>query len=294
MSINRICVFFSLMLLLTAGAHRVAAEDKPAKTFAYVGPQYVMTAELGTPRSFVVNFINMSEYVVVIQASEFIYRGASGRYYIGQVFEDEHKDNRGETFKYRGSVLLSGHSVAGYSLFGAFREVDQIEELSIRIGAKRFYFQPVEKVAFEQLAIKIEQVDLKNPSGRAALQEANIEEMGTVKSTDGTSEWDRDWQGLLTPEGANPPKIIQRTDVEPTDDSKKSRVYGKVRLSAVINKNGGIQDLKIEKGLGKGLDERAKEAVQNSWQFLPATRNGEVLESAIRFEVDFPPPAEKK
>ncbi len=67
-----------------------------------------------------------------------------------------------------------------------------------------------------------------------------------------------------------------------------------MRLAATINKNGGIQDLKVDKGLGKGLDERAMEAVKNSWQFLPATRNGEVLESAIRFDVDFPPPAEKK
>jgi TonB family protein len=294
MSMNQIRGFCLVVLLVLGGARITPAQDKSPKTWAYVGPQYIMTAELATPRSFVVNFINTSDYVIVIQASEFIYRGASGRNYIGQVFEDEHKDNRGETFKYRGSVLLSGHSVAGYTLFGAFHEVDQIEELSLRIGAKRFYMQPVEKGAFEQLAIKIEQVDLKNQSGRTALQEANIEEFGTVKSTDGTSEWDRDWQNLLTPEGINPPKIIQRTEVEATDDAKKNRVFGKVRLSAVINKNGGLQDLKVEKGLGKGLDERAKEAVKNSWQFLPATRNGEVLESAIRFDVDFQPPADKK
>ena len=155
-------------LLIAAAVLPAAPADGGPTTFAYVGPQYVMTAELATPRSFVVNFINLSDYVVVIQSSEFIYRGASGRFYIGQVFEDEHKDNRGEAFKYRASVLLNGHSVAGFTLFGAFREIDQIEELSIRIGAKRFYLQPVEKSAFEQLAAKIEQVDLKNPNGRGA------------------------------------------------------------------------------------------------------------------------------
>jgi protein TonB len=82
--------------------------------------------------------------------------------------------------------------------------------------------------------------------------------------------------------------------VQPTEEAKKSRTYGKVRLSATINKNGGIQDLKVEKGLGRGLDERAMEAVKNSWAFLPATRNGEVLESTVRIEVDFPPPDAKK
>ncbi len=290
--LNRGC-FFLWMLLLAAVARGGSAEKGP-KAFAYVGPQYIMTAELATPRSFVVNFLNLSDFVVVVQCSEFIYRGGAGRYYIGQVFEDEYKDNRGETFKYRASVLLKGHSVAGLTLFGAFREVDQIEELSIRVGSKRFYFQPMERGDFDQLAAKVQQLELNSQSGRAALQEANIEEAGTVKSTDGTSDWDKDWQNLLTPEGVNPPKIVQRTDIEPTEDAQKSRTYGKVRLSATINKNGGLQDLKVDKGLGRGLDERAKESVKNSWQFLPATRNGEVLESAIRFDVDFPPPAEKK
>jgi hypothetical protein len=54
---------------------------------------------------------------------------------------------------------------------------------------------------------------------------------------------------------------------------------------------GGIQDLKVVKGLGHGLDERALEGVKNSWIFLPATKNGEVLDSAFSIEVDFPAPA---
>jgi TonB family protein len=269
-------------------------DEKGPTSFAYVGPQYVMTAELASPRSFVLNFINLSDFVIVVQPNEFIYRGASGRFYIGQVFDQEHKDNRGETFKYSASFLLSGHSATGLTVLGAFRETDRIEEMSIRIGAKRFYFQPMEKSDFEQLAAKIETIELRSTSGRAALQESNITEVGTVKTTDGTSEWDRDWQNLILPEGINPPKIIERPEVQPTEEAKKSRTYGKVRLSATINKNGGIQDLKVEKGLGRGLDERAMEAVKNSWAFLPATRNGEVLESTVRIEVDFPPPDAKK
>jgi TonB family protein len=282
------------LLLTGLPALSASGQDKGPTSFAYVGPQYVMTAELASPRSFVLNFINLSDFVIVVQPNEFIFKGASERFYIGQVFDQEHKDNRGEAFKYTASILLAGHSATGITVLGAFRETDRIEEMSIRIGAKRFYFQPMEKVDFEQLAAKIEQIELKSPSGRAALQEANITELGTVKTTDGTSEWDRDWQNLISPDGINPPKIIERPEVLPTEEAKKSRTYGKVRLSATINKNGGIQDLKVEKGLGRGLDERAMEAIKNSWAFLPATRNGEVLESTVRIEVDFPPPDTKK
>jgi TonB family protein len=258
------------------------------KAFAYVGKNYAITAEAGGTHSFVLNFINLSDFVIVVQPNEFIYKGVSGRFYIGQVFEQAMKDTRGEAQKYSASFLLKGHSFAGLTMAGAFHEQDQIEELSVRIGAKRFYLQPMEKGAFEQLAAKIGDLDLGNASTDTALASAGIVEMGTMKSTDGTSEWDRDWQGLITPDGVNPPKTIERPDIEPTIDAKKSRTYGKVKLSAFINKSGGIQDLKVIKGLGHGLDQRAMEGVKNSWLFLPATRNGEVLETTIVFEVDFP------
>jgi TonB family protein len=269
---------------------RLQAEASP-KTFAFVNSYYVITAEVASEHSFVLNFINLSDFVIVVQPNEFIYRGASGRFYIGQVYEQEHKDRRGETQKYTASVLLKGHSFTGLTIVGAFHEQDQIEEMSVRIGAKRFYLQPLEKALFEQLASKIGDLDLKSSDGAAALEEANIAEMGTVKSTDGTSEWDHDWQGLITPEGVNPPKVIERPDISPTEEARKSRTYGKIKLSGLVNKSGGIQDLKVVKGLGHGLDEKALNVVKSSWVFLPATRNGEVLDSVIGFEVEFPPPA---
>ncbi len=260
------------------------------RMWAYVGAQYIITAEVAGPRSFIVNFINLSDFVIVVQPNEFIYRAASGRFFIGQVFEQESKDNRGEVFRYSASVLLKGRSYTGLTILGAFREQDQIEELGVRIGAKRYYLDPLGKTEFDQLAVKVGELDLDNPRPRAALQEANILDRGSVRSTDGTSDWDKDWQGLLQPDGLNLPKLIERPPVQPTDEARRTNTYGKVRLSALINKNGGIEDLRVEKGLGRGLDERALEAVKNSWVFLPATKNGEVLEGRVYFEVDFPPP----
>ena len=265
------------------------AQNNP-KTFAFVNTRYVITAEVASEHSFVVNFINLSDFVIVIQPNEFIYKGASGRFYIGQVYEREIKDPRGDTQKYSASVLLKGHSFTGLTIVGSFHEQDEIAELSVRIGAKRFYLMPLEKVVFEQLAAKVGELDLTNPSAAAALSEANISEMGSVKSTDGTSEWDRDWQGLITTDGINPPKIIERPEVSLTPEARKTRTYGKVKLSGLVTKSGGIQDLKVVKGLGRGLDQRALDAVKNSWVFLPATRNGEVLETAIAVDVDFPSP----
>jgi TonB family protein len=288
---NKIALFSVLLMIFICKPQ--AAEANP-KHFAFVNSAYVITAELASERTFVVNFINLSDFVIVPQPSEFIYKGASGRFYIGQVFEEEHTDFRGEKLKYSASVLLKSRSFIGMNIIGFFKEQDQIDSLSIRIGSRRFYLQPMEKALFNQLAAKIGDLDLQSPDTAAALQKAGISEMGTVKSTDGTSEWDHDWQGLIDSDGVNIAKIIERPEIAPTEEAQKTHTYGKVKLSILISRNGGIQDLKVLKGLGRGLDQRAMEGVKNSWIFLPATKNGEVVDSSFSFEVEFPPPAPAK
>ena len=156
-----------------------ASAGAAPKSFAYLNHRYAITAEIASEHKFVLNFINLSDFVIVIQPSEFIYRGASGRFYVGQVFEMESKNQRGETQKYSASYLLKGHSFIGFAIIGAFHELDQIEDISVRIGARRYYLQPVESSQFEQLAVKLGNLDLENPSSAAALEEANISEIGS-------------------------------------------------------------------------------------------------------------------
>jgi len=259
-------------------------------SFAYVSRNYIVTAEPAGAYSFIVNVINLTDYVIVVQPQDFIYRGESGRFYIGQVFETEYKDTRGETQRYSASALIRERKFAGLKITGVFHERNAIEELSIRIGARRFFLQPMEKNAFEQLASKIQNLNIENPDSAEDLASANIQEMGHVTTTDGSPEWEKDWEGLLTADGVNPPKIIERPEIEPTPEARKARVYGNVRLSGIITKTGGIRDLRTTRGLGRGLDERAIEGVRNSWVFLPATKNGEVFETQISIEVEFAAP----
>jgi len=281
--------FILLALIMLPSA---SAETK-TKSFVFVNSQYVITAEVASKKAFVVNFINLSDFVIVVQPNEFIYRAASGQFYIGQVFEAEHTDRRGEIQKYKASVLLKSHSFVGLTILGAFHEQESIEELSIRIGAKRFYLEPMEVAAFESFAEKINKLDIEDSNSAAALADANIAKRGTVRSTEGTSEWDSDWEGLLSADGVNPPRLVERPEISPTDEAVRAHLYGKVKLTAVINRSGGIQNLRVVKGLGRGLDQRALDGVKNSWIFLPATKNGEVMDTEVTFDVDFSPPEKK-
>lgn len=283
-----------LLALLLPGLAAAAPAAAPARSFAYVDENTIITAEVAGERSFVLNFINLSEFVLVIQPGEFIYRGGSGAHYIGQVYESEQEDAEGDAERYTASFLLMGNSYAGLTVIGAFRELDAIEEPSVRVGARRFYLEPLAKGDFEQLALQIGQLDLESVDPAAMLEKAGIRHMGHDERTDGTSAWDRDWEGLLTEDGINPPKIIERPEIPPTAEARKTKTWGKVKLSGVINRNGGIQGLEVVKGLGRGLDERALEGVRNSWVFLPATKNGEVVETMIGIEVEFREPEKER
>ncbi|MDR1726755.1 MAG: energy transducer TonB [Acidobacteriota bacterium] len=288
MSRKNVSVAMSGLLALALLAARPARAAGDA--FAYASQNYVITAEPAGAHAFVVNVINFSDYVIVVQPQEFIYRGASGRFYVGQVFELEHKDPRGEMQRYTASSLVKGRSFAGLKVVGAFHEQDAVQELSVRIGARRFFLQGMGENAFEQLARKVQNIDLDALDPAAAFASANLQDVGSVEVTDGSPEWERDWEGLLTADGVNPPKILERPAIEPTPAARKARTYGKVRLTGIITKNGALRDLRVSKGLGKGLDERAMEGVRNSWVFLPATKNGEVHEAQIPIEVEFPDP----
>lgn len=275
-------------LALAAGP-AIRANEIP-KAYAYVGAPYVITAEPAGAHQFVLNFFNLSDYVIVLQPSEFIYKGASGEFYIGQVFDLPTKTTRGDSYRYSASFLLSGNSFKGLNVIGAFHEQDHIDEISVRIGAKRFYMEPLDKSQYDQLGAKIGDLEMKHSDPQAALRKANLLDMGRVTTTDGTAEWDRDWQGLLSADDLNPPRIAERPEVMPTDDARRTNTYGNVKLAATITRDGTIQNLTVAKGLGHGLDERAVEAVKASWVFLPATKNGEVVETDIKFDVPFAPP----
>ncbi len=285
--LHLVVLAIAVFVVTVLPAARVA---EPPKAFAFVGAPYIITAEVAGPHTFVLNFFNLSEYVIVVQPNEFIYKGSSGQFYIGQVFDLPTKTTRGTSYRYSASFLLNGNSFKGLNILGAFHEQDRIEEISVRIGAKRFYMAPIDRSQYDQLGTEVGDLDMKSPDPQTALRKAGITDLGRVTNTDGTSEWDRDWQNLLLSDGVNPPRILESPEILPTDEARKTNTFGKVRLSATITRDGAILSVSIVKGLGHGLDERAMEAVKASWVFLPATKNGEVVETEVKFDVSFEPP----
>ena len=61
-------------------------------------------------------------------------------------------------------------------------------------------------------------------------------------------------------------------------------------LSAVIAADGAVTEIKVIRGLGHGLDEKAVECLRK-WTFTPATRHGEPVPAKTTVEINFRLPA---
>ena len=82
------------------------------------------------------------------------------------------------------------------------------------------------------------------------------------------------------------PRAIFMPDPEYSEQARKKKIKGVIVLSLTVGVDGRPHDIKVEKGLGYGLDEKAVEAV-NRWQFEPALKEGQPVEKEIKVEVNF-------
>jgi protein TonB len=92
--------------------------------------------------------------------------------------------------------------------------------------------------------------------------------------------------------GDQPPKVIQQSEPEYTKEALEAKYERFVMLTAMITVDGIASEIKVVKGLGVGLDEKAIECLQ-TWRFTPAMRNGEQTPVKATVEIRFKLPASK-
>jgi periplasmic protein TonB len=86
------------------------------------------------------------------------------------------------------------------------------------------------------------------------------------------------------------PKIVRKVDPEYTREALDAKLQGDVVLSFVIAIDGMPVEIKVVRGLGSGLDEKAVECLQQ-WRFSPGVRNGEPVPMKASVEINFRLPA---
>jgi TonB family protein len=86
--------------------------------------------------------------------------------------------------------------------------------------------------------------------------------------------------------GVSAPRVIYDPDPEYSPEARAAKYQGTVKLLAVIGPDGRPRDLRVERALGMGLDEKALAAVR-TWRFEPAHYDGHAVAVMIEVEVSF-------
>ncbi len=86
--------------------------------------------------------------------------------------------------------------------------------------------------------------------------------------------------------GIEPPSLLREVKPDYTEEARRRRVEGDVVFEIVVRRDGSVGDIRLMKGLGHGLDERAAAALRQ-WRFAPARRFGSPVDVLVEVAVEF-------
>jgi protein TonB len=86
--------------------------------------------------------------------------------------------------------------------------------------------------------------------------------------------------------GVSSPVLIHEVEPEFSEEARKAKFQGNVMVSLVVDPQGMPRNVRVTRGAGMGLDEKAMEAVRQ-YRFRPAMENGKGVAVEMNVEVEF-------
>lgn len=86
--------------------------------------------------------------------------------------------------------------------------------------------------------------------------------------------------------GISAPRPLETPDPEYTEAARKAKYQGTCILGLIVDAEGKPREIRVTRGVGMGLDEKAVEAVRQ-WHFAPAMKDGRAVAVQISVEVSF-------
>jgi TonB family protein len=86
--------------------------------------------------------------------------------------------------------------------------------------------------------------------------------------------------------GVTAPLVLHKVEPEYSEEARKAKYQGTVLLYIEVDPSGRATNIKVQRSLGLGLDEKAIEAVKQ-WKFKPGYKDGKPVTVAATIEVNF-------
>ena len=86
--------------------------------------------------------------------------------------------------------------------------------------------------------------------------------------------------------GVSAPELLFKVEPEFSEEARKAKVAGNVLVGIWVDTNGNPTHVRVLRGVGMGLDEKAIEAVRQ-YRFKPGMENGRPVVTEVNIEVNF-------
>jgi protein TonB len=86
--------------------------------------------------------------------------------------------------------------------------------------------------------------------------------------------------------GVRAPVVLSRVDPEFSEEARRQKFSGNVLVGLIVDEQGNPSHVRVLRGAGLGLDEKAVEAVRQ-YRFRPATKDGRPVKVELSVEVWF-------
>ena len=82
------------------------------------------------------------------------------------------------------------------------------------------------------------------------------------------------------------PRALYAPEPEFSEEARKAKFQGAVVLWLVVGADGRTRNIRVQRSLGMGLDEKAIEAIR-LWRFEPGRKDGVAVAVQVNVEVNF-------
>lgn len=150
-----------------------------------------------------------------------------------------------------------------------YTKKDEVKEVYLRFNSKyeEEYFKRIDETYKECSGLIVEQI----PTGKAPNSENDTLDFIPATPKDG------------------PPAFYRfiSEHIQYPEDCIENSISGKVHLSFIVQVDGTISNVIIEKGVHKSLDAEAIRVIMYSPKWIPATSNGQAVRARVKTAVNF-------
>jgi TonB family protein len=86
--------------------------------------------------------------------------------------------------------------------------------------------------------------------------------------------------------GVTAPMLVSKVEPDYSEEARAAKYQGTVVVAVTIATDGTAQDMRVVRGLGLGLDEKALQAI-SQWKFKPGAKDGQPVAVMATIEVNF-------